>query len=38
VDGVSVFIKGEILDQFADCANGSGNGRLLRIEQISAAN
>jgi hypothetical protein len=38
VDGASVFIKGEILDQFADCANGSGNGRLLRIEQISAAN
>ncbi len=38
VDGVSVFIKGEILESFADCANGSGNGRLLRIEQISADN
>ena len=38
VDGTSVFIKGEILDLFADCANGSGNGRLLRIEQISAGN
>ena len=37
-NGALVFIKGEILNELSDCANLSGDGQFIRIEQISAAN
>jgi hypothetical protein len=38
VDGILVFIKGEILTERADCSASNDNGLLLRIEQISEVN
>lgn len=37
-DGISVFIKGDALADLSACANATGDGRFIRIEQISAGN
>jgi len=37
-NGVLVFIKGEVLEELSSCSNANGDGRFIRIEQISSAN